>query len=547
MNLKDVNYPCICMCKGQGESSSARKARLNERKRKLPHPLNDEPFVSWYRCSKCGSFWIRILFEGYHTGSFTFYATHVEQGVIETFHIDLIDEIFLVSDITFVGGYDFGDRTSVYKGGFPVDLWSGFRNQERLLKAKEFAVKAHGQQMYGDKPYVIHLEHVHEVMKRYRHSNPDVLVQMAGWLHDVLEDTAISKAELVKNFGEEIADIVYRVTDEPGADRTERKRKTYRKIRGQYNATTVKLCDRIANVEASSDIPEKLKMYMNEHREFRDAVCFKDHDLLLGDMWSHLDQLLGFDSINRCGIMDEIAAQVHGKELVGLQFRDQTRNIVILSGRDSTSAFDAHQTVESFNTRHGTNLRIVPHNVADFALSVGDTWRSLASCFGFTVDATIAHEKPGTKLGEKIVFSLEGEPKVVMATGKYKGEKDVALVTLGLSANDFKKEDNSIVLDISDDRLIVVPNFPAESGWYMPHNRTGVPHGREVEESLDARYLNKNYRSSYVGPLVRSVDADGCNLRQYVVAFSKASWKYAVVAEVPEGDTAKIEALLNPA
>jgi hypothetical protein len=296
MNLKHVDYPCVCMCKGHRESSSVRSDRLNERERKLPGELNDEPFVSWYRCSKCGRFWIRILFKGYHTGSFTFYATHVEKVVIETFHIDLIDEIFLASDITFVGGYDFGDRTTVYKGGFPVDLWSAFRKKDRLLKAKEFALKAHSQQMYGDKPYVVHLEHVHEVMKRYRNRNTDVLVLMASWLHDVLEDTATSKAELVRNFGEEVADIVYRVTDEPGADRTERKRKTYRKIRGHMDATTVKLCDRIANVEASSVVPEKLKMYRNEYREFRDALCDRSLDKLLGKIWSHLDQLLGFDN-----------------------------------------------------------------------------------------------------------------------------------------------------------------------------------------------------------------------------------------------------------
>ncbi len=66
--------------------------------------------------------------------------------------------------------------------------------------------------------------------------------------------------------------------------------------------------------------------------------------------------------------------QIHGKELVRLQFQDQTRNIVVLRGRDSTSAFDAHQTVEAFNSHHGTNLRVIPHNVAEFALSVGDTW-----------------------------------------------------------------------------------------------------------------------------------------------------------------------------
>jgi hypothetical protein len=277
------------------ESSSAHSARLNESEPKMPGTLNDDPFVHWYRCSKCGRFWIRILFEGYHTGSFTFYATHVEQDTIETFHIDLIDEKFLASDITFVGGHDWGDHAHVYKGGFPVDLWSEFRKKERLLKAKEFAVKAHGQQMYGDKPYIVHLEHVNEVMKRYRNRNDDLLVLMAGWLHDVLEDTATSKAELKRNFGEQIADIVYRVTDEPGADRTERKRKTYHKIRGHIDATTVKLCDRIANVEASSDVPEKLKMYKNEYSEFKDAVCIQDHGFLLGDLWRHLDQLLGFD------------------------------------------------------------------------------------------------------------------------------------------------------------------------------------------------------------------------------------------------------------
>ncbi len=291
----DQNYPCICECRGHCEPSSERSARLNETNRKMPSTLNDNPFVHWYRCSKCGRFWLRILFEGYYTGSYTFYATHVEQDAIETFHMDLIDEKFLSSDITFVGGYDHNDRASLYKGGFPVDLWSGFRKKERLLKAKEFALNAHGQQMYGNKPYVVHLEHVHEVMKRYRNTNTDVLIQIAAWLHDVLEDTETLKAELVRNFGEEVADIVYRVTDEPGADRTERKHKTYPKIRDNFNATMVKLCDRIANVEASSDVPEKLNMYKNEYLEFRDAVYTQDLESLLGDLWRDLEQLLGFD------------------------------------------------------------------------------------------------------------------------------------------------------------------------------------------------------------------------------------------------------------
>ncbi len=113
----------------------------------------------------CGRFWIRILFEGYHTGSFAYCAAHIEPGAIERFHIDLIDEILLASDMVFIGGHDCGDRATVYKGGVPIDPWYGWRKDERLCRAKNFAVKAHGPQMYRDKPYVAHLEHVHALMK----------------------------------------------------------------------------------------------------------------------------------------------------------------------------------------------------------------------------------------------------------------------------------------------------------------------------------------------------------------------------------------------
>ena len=286
----------VCGCMSCGEFSPTSSTSSVQSEPIAPTTLNEDPLVHWYQCGTCGRFWIKILFEGYHTGSFTFYAVHVEKDAIDAFEMDRIDEIFLASDRTFVGGHDRGDRTTVYTGGFSVDPWYGFRHDQRLLKAKEFAVKAHGQQMYGDKPYLVHLEHVHDVIKRYRRTNPDVLVQMAGWLHDILEDTAISKAELVRSFGEEVADMVYRVTDEPGTDRAERKRKTYGKIRRHIDATTVKLCDRIANVEASSDVPEKLKMYRYEYREFRDALYVRPHGFLLGELWRHLDQLLGFES-----------------------------------------------------------------------------------------------------------------------------------------------------------------------------------------------------------------------------------------------------------
>lgn len=277
--MKSVN-PCRCILQHDNFSHSA------------PITLNDTPWVCWYQCT-CGRLWIKILFEGYHTKSFTFYAAHVERDVIDKFNINQIDDIFLSSDRAFVGGYDRGDRTYVYKGGFPVDPWGGFRREERLLKAREFAIKAHGTQKYGNAPCVFHLEKVQEVMKRYPIANSNLLILIAGWLHDVLEDTATSKGEIVSNFGEEVADIVYRVSDEPGVDRAEKKLKTYRKIRGHISATIVKLCGRIANVEASLDIPQRFNLYKDAYREFRNALHIEEHSFL-EDIWRRLDQLLAF-------------------------------------------------------------------------------------------------------------------------------------------------------------------------------------------------------------------------------------------------------------
>ena len=183
-------------------------------------------------------------------------------------------------------------------------------------------------------------------------------------------------------------------------------------------------------------------------------------------------------------------------------------------------------------------LSVVSHEVADTALNVGHTWESLPE---FAVDASIAFEKPRTELGRHIAFSFGDEPKVVLPTHMYEGERDIALVALGLSSADFKKERGFLVLDIPERRLIAVPDFPLKSGWHRPHSRTGVPHGERVGIGSDARNLNRLIDSSYAGLLVRS----GCGFNRLVSAFYTSSARFGVVAEVPEGDVARIEALIG--
>ena len=53
---------------------------------------------------------------------------------------------------------------------------------------------------------------------------------VAAWLHDVLEDTEITKTELEEKFGPVVAEIVYTLSDDKGSSRDERKANFYKKI-----------------------------------------------------------------------------------------------------------------------------------------------------------------------------------------------------------------------------------------------------------------------------------------------------------------------------
>ena len=109
--------------------------------------------------------------------------------------------------------------------------------------------------------------------------------------------------------------------------------------------------------------------------------------------------------------------QIHGKELLRISVQGQPKNLIVLRGNGTTRLFEGHSLVEALNKEHGMGLTVISHPVADVALNVGETWKSLPA---FVVNASIAYEKPETKLGKEIIFSAEGEPRVVLATGKYK-------------------------------------------------------------------------------------------------------------------------------
>ena len=103
---------------------------------------------------------------------------------------------------------------------------------EIFERGRLVACQAHGEQRYGDKPYKNHLADVVAVLRRFGLSlddNETAPILVAAWLHDSLEDTALERDFLTREFGSDIAELVWLVTDEPGLSRKERKPATYRK------------------------------------------------------------------------------------------------------------------------------------------------------------------------------------------------------------------------------------------------------------------------------------------------------------------------------
>lgn len=158
---------------------------------------------------------------------------------------------------------------------------------ELIKKVKEFAINAHGNQKYGDQPYIVHLESVAEIVKPYGKS-----AQIIAWLHDVVEDTSVRKTEIEQEFGNFIAECVGVLTDEPGADRKEKKAKTYAKMAktGQELnlALIVKAADRLSNIKACIAFKRysKLEMYKNEHEAFKTAAYRPG---LCDDLWEKME------------------------------------------------------------------------------------------------------------------------------------------------------------------------------------------------------------------------------------------------------------------
>ena len=120
-----------------------------------------------------------------------------------------------------------------------------------LLKALAFAAHKHRDQRRKDaeaSPYINHPIALADVLVN-EGGVTDVEVLCAALLHDTVEDTATTPAELAEAFGERVAGIVAEVTDDTKLPKAERKRLQVEHAGTlSRQAKLVKLADKICNL-----------------------------------------------------------------------------------------------------------------------------------------------------------------------------------------------------------------------------------------------------------------------------------------------------------
>lgn len=157
--------------------------------------------------------------------------------------------------------------------------------KDLIPRARAFALAMHGDQLYGTRPYIEHLDRVAELA---RENGGCAWLIAAAYLHDILEDTKCTLERLAMLFGVRIAGWVYAVTG-TGATRAERQQSIVMRLQYTPGARLLKLCDRVANVEQciATGNAKLLAMYRKEAPLYRDLFASLAHPLAL-----HLEALL---------------------------------------------------------------------------------------------------------------------------------------------------------------------------------------------------------------------------------------------------------------
>jgi len=149
-----------------------------------------------------------------------------------------------------------------------VEKYSSLESAEFVRRSYEYAAKAHsGQLRSSGEHYIVHPLAVATILAEME---LDAITLAAAFLHDVVEDTANTKEDILKLFGQEVASLVDGVTKVKKLENVSKEEQQAESLRKMFMAVAkdirvllIKLADRLHNMRT-------LK-YQSEEKQVRTA------------------------------------------------------------------------------------------------------------------------------------------------------------------------------------------------------------------------------------------------------------------------------------
>lgn len=161
-------------------------------------------------------------------------------------------------------------------------------------RAAAFAKAAHEsidqRRKYTNEPYIVHPAKVAQIVSSV---TDDENMVCAAWLHDVVEDTAVTLAEIEQEFGDDVALLVDGLTNVSKIEDGNRETRVAidrRHTQGTDARTkTIKLADLIANLDGIVDqSPKFARTYLAEKEQLV-AVLREGDSKLVGQVEQIID------------------------------------------------------------------------------------------------------------------------------------------------------------------------------------------------------------------------------------------------------------------
>lgn len=154
---------------------------------------------------------------------------------------------------------------------------------------------AHGatgqKRKYTDEPYIVHPAEVVQILKTAGVTDPNMLA--AAWLHDVIEDTAVTRQDVLSVFGPVVMTLVWQLTDvstrEDGNRAARKELDRFHTEQAHPEAKSVKLADLISNTRSIvTHDPRFAAVYLKEKTLLLEVLRDCSHPVL----WEQANELL---------------------------------------------------------------------------------------------------------------------------------------------------------------------------------------------------------------------------------------------------------------